>query len=526
MARVRTYWALPLLLVGSFAFGDTFTVTNTNDSGPGSLRQAILDTNANFTADSIVFAIPGAGVHVIAPASALPAIVDRVTIDGYTQPGAAPNTDPFVTNAVILIEIQGNGTDGLTLALSGGANSTIRGLAMHGFQNAIVTTTAGSHVITGNFIGTDAGGNPTSGNTVGISSADAGSLEIGGSAASDRNLISGNGTGIFLTGAGGQPYVQGNLIGTTKAGYPAIANGVGVSLVNEPSIHVGGFATAERNVISGNLSDGIQTAGAIGDVIGNYIGTDVSGSVALGNGGSGILCGECNMQIQGNVISGNALDGVTLAGSYGETALLLNVIGANANLSGPMPNGGAGIRVEAGSTVSIGSAALPNIIAFNAVGVWYMQPELFLSCRIDVNSFNSNHGLGIVIGDEPTIKANTFPLLTSVVSAGGSTTFEGFGTLSGEEQTLDFYASPACSPRPQDFDEGVTPLGSADVVTGPSGEFSVVLPVTLNGERVTAVATTRFMSNTLFFCAHLQHRIALRRCRHEPGSPFCRLRSS
>src|SRR5205807_1501123 len=69
-----------------------FTVTNTNDSGPGSLRQTILDTNANPGLDTISFCIIGAGVHTISPTSALPTITDTVVIDGYTQPGASPNT--------------------------------------------------------------------------------------------------------------------------------------------------------------------------------------------------------------------------------------------------------------------------------------------------------------------------------------------------------------------------------------------------------------------------------------------------
>ena len=70
----------------------TFTVTNTDDSGPGSLRQAIEDANTAVGADTIAFAIPGAGVHTITPLSLLPIIGSSVTIDGYTQPGSAPNT--------------------------------------------------------------------------------------------------------------------------------------------------------------------------------------------------------------------------------------------------------------------------------------------------------------------------------------------------------------------------------------------------------------------------------------------------
>ena len=72
----------------------TFTVTNTDDTGAGSFRQAILDANGSPGLDTIAFNIPGAGVHTISPATALPFITDPVIVDGYTQPGASPNTDP------------------------------------------------------------------------------------------------------------------------------------------------------------------------------------------------------------------------------------------------------------------------------------------------------------------------------------------------------------------------------------------------------------------------------------------------
>src|SRR5690349_24377722 len=76
-----------------------FTVTGTADTGAGSLRQAILDANAAPGADTIQFAIPGSGVQTIRPATLFPVITDAVTIDGYTQPGASPNTLTVGTNA-------------------------------------------------------------------------------------------------------------------------------------------------------------------------------------------------------------------------------------------------------------------------------------------------------------------------------------------------------------------------------------------------------------------------------------------
>src|SRR5262245_51677513 len=81
--------ASTLLLVALRLTAATFTVTNTNDTGAGSLRQAIDDANATPGADTIVFNIPGAGVHTITPQSLLPIVNEAVTIDGYSQPGSS-----------------------------------------------------------------------------------------------------------------------------------------------------------------------------------------------------------------------------------------------------------------------------------------------------------------------------------------------------------------------------------------------------------------------------------------------------
>src|SRR5438128_2062733 len=92
----------------------TFTVVNTNDAGAGSLRQAILDANSTAGADLINFEINAAGVQTIhltstdTLASALPAITDPVVIDGYTQPGASPNTLADGDNAVLRIVLDGS----------------------------------------------------------------------------------------------------------------------------------------------------------------------------------------------------------------------------------------------------------------------------------------------------------------------------------------------------------------------------------------------------------------------------------
>src|SRR4030095_6294451 len=104
------------------ASATTFTVTNTSDSGPGSLRQAILDANATPGIDAINFKIAAPGVQTIAPLSPLPTVIDPLDIDGYTQPGASANTLADGDDAILLIELNGAGAGwgaGLRIAAGG-----------------------------------------------------------------------------------------------------------------------------------------------------------------------------------------------------------------------------------------------------------------------------------------------------------------------------------------------------------------------------------------------------------------------
>ncbi len=130
----------------------TYTVTNTNDSGAGSLRQAILDANANTGTDTIAFNIAGAGPHSIALSSALPNITDTVIIDGTTEPD-------YVSTPVIELNgtSAGGSATGLTLG-TGSGGSTIRGLAINRFGSYGIDVSSDNNTITGNFIGTNTAG--------------------------------------------------------------------------------------------------------------------------------------------------------------------------------------------------------------------------------------------------------------------------------------------------------------------------------------------------------------------------------
>jgi hypothetical protein len=244
-----------------------FVVTTTADSGPGSLRQAIIDANADTIADAINFNIAGTSVRTIFLQSSLPSIVQPVTIDGYTQPGSSANTLPVGTNAVIQIEIDGSdliGRDGLNL--NSASNVTIRGLAIFGFDddssingNSIRITGNSSNVtVAGCFLGTDATGlggarNRNEGIDLGTAVSN---ITIGGSAVADRNLISNNiSEGIEVRGT--NIVIKGNLIGTGPDGVTPLPNGAGIALGFITNATIGGLGT-EQNVIANNNRDGIE----------------------------------------------------------------------------------------------------------------------------------------------------------------------------------------------------------------------------------------------------------------------------
>ena len=477
----------------------TLTVTNTNDGGAGSLRDLILEANGSPGADLIQFAIPGAGVHTIFASSALPEITESVLIDGYSQPGSAWNSDPVGQNAVLQIELLGNGTDGLTIT---GGGTIVQGLAISGFQTAITISGQENNLILGNFIGTDAAGGATGGNARGILITSPFGLDrVGDGYAAARNLISGNGVGIAVQATGGKSIFN-NLIGTGPTGLTALPNGTGVELTACTFTSVGG-TPAERNVISGNSGHAVSmTDGAFNAVFRNYIGTDAAGTRGLGNGGDGVrIAGtEQNFLVYRNVISGNVGDGVSLADTDvpdgNPDAIDTNWIGTAADGFSPVGNGGAGVRVSSFDDLRLSN----NTVAFNRVGVWIPAPSIYNACEIvNASMFGNRGGLGIVNAGIETIATNlpggafNFPIITSVTPEGGGTRVAGY--LSGHANdpvTIELYRTPGCSAvRPRDFIEGRTSFGTIQGTTDAAGDFAfdAVWPVVLNGEVVTATST-------------------------------------
>jgi hypothetical protein len=510
-------WLQPTALAAS-----TFTVTNTNDSGAGSLRQAILDANANAGADSINFNIAGAGVHVISPLTSLPTVMDPVTIDGYTQPGASPNTDNNGDNAAILIELDGStiGSGGGTLpggiTITAG-NSTIRGLSIHSFSgDGIFLSQTGSNTIEGNFIGTNAAGTQRLGNNNGIAMSFSSTNLIGGLTASARNVISGNGgDGIFITTNSSSNKIQGNFIGTNAAGTAALANKDGMFLSGNGNNTIGGNTFFARNVISGNSgSAGLLIQSSSNIVQGNYIGTDVSGTLAIGNHFGIWINFASNNSIGGtvdaerNIISGNQSHGILLTSDLSTTNRISNnYIGTDLNGGLPLGNQGAGISVtDAGrnSSISPTGSGAGNTIAFNkGNGVEVLGPP---STGISVrrNAIYSNGGLGIDLngdgvtpndpgdGDPGGNNSQNFPVITSVVSSGPNTTIQ--GTLNSTPNTsfvIDYYSNKSCDPS--GYGEGETYISSRGVTTDANGNanFSSTIPIIIpTGNPVTATAST------------------------------------
>jgi hypothetical protein len=224
---------LMLAALSSPAYASTtFSVTNTNDSDAGSLRQAILDANATSGPDTINFSIPGAGVHTISPDSELPNITEAVAINGYSQPGSSLNTLAVGNNAVLKIELSGASAPGGYGLQIGAANSTVKGLVINRWASGVRLggNDATANRIVGNYIGTNASGTQVLGNgTSGVTIVDARNNTIGGTETGARNRIAFNGDfGVLIAGnsATGNRVLSNSIFSTGGLGIDLGANGL------------------------------------------------------------------------------------------------------------------------------------------------------------------------------------------------------------------------------------------------------------------------------------------------------------
>ncbi len=572
---------------------DTSTCTATTFS----LRCAMNQANADGSGDTITFNIPSTdhgcvrSVCTISPVNlvnALPQLTaNNTTINGYTQPGARPNTNPLSSgnNAVLTIRIDGSmhPLQQLPFFIIG-SGDTIKGLDLTNFESAIFTSTTGHVTIQGNFIGiapdgltpginghgvednggvltiggtNPADGNVISGNSTGVNlgSGDifqgnivglnaAGNTPIinrltgglpgdgilvgsndliGGTTGGAGNVISGNASGIRLVGS--SSLIEGNLIGTDVTGKKAIGNEEGMTVTGSNNT-IGGTTAAARNIISGNFNFGIDMGESSGNVVeGNYIGTDITGEVALPNGGNngataqnsaGVLLSTrlhnlSNNTIGGttsaarNVISGNAFSGVqiTVDNVRGGTGLtennLLegNFIGLDATGTKALGNGTNGVFVvttQGAPGQILNNSIKSNVIAHNGQSGILVGGSATdtVHTPISQNSIFANGGLGIDLAPQGVINTTTNPpgpndYIHAPVIAQATTT-QVSGTAPANTTVEVFIASNEAND--QGHGEGQTFLGS--VTASATGQWSLSLSggQVASGQFVTATATT------------------------------------
>ena len=486
--RIRPLlWPVLIALLGfaAPARATTFTVNVTDDTNDGtcnaahcSLREALQAAQAAGGAPhTIAFNIPGGGVktiNVLLANGNLALINQSVTIDGFTQPGSVPNTNASgAINAVPLIEVHGVGlASGLQVFDPGpGITVVIRGLVVNGF------------------------------------------------------------TGGEIFQNGGILTVQGCFIGTTADGLAAVAanasaTGVGVTI---NTLHVGGLAPADRNVISGlstGISGGVNFANVLITVQGNLVGTSKSGTAAVANQtgyrSSGAGGGNVASQIGGatlparNVFSGNTGTGINISnGGVGTTSTAINsfikgnLIGTDATGTSPIPNG-IGVEVTNGPNFSVGGLAAGegNTIAFNSGAGVFLQSSID-GLSVLSNSIHDNGGLGIDIdgfgatandpGDADFNRPN-FPVVTAIARGAGSTTVQGtFDAPTTGTYRLQMFRNVL--PDASSHGEGQTLVGQITPVVGATGSqpFSITVPVAIPDSEFIAFTLTDPGNNTSEF---------------------------
>jgi hypothetical protein len=375
-----------------------FTVTNTNDSGDGSLRAAI--NNANVTpipqSATILFSIPGSGLQTIKPLSPLPNITVQIDIEGTTDSNGNP-----------LIELDGEsagaGATGLIFNRNTNGNikpSIVSGLVINRFaNNGIEIDGPGETDVFGCRIGTDSSGKRVRANGGGgvVISGSNNQIGLAGSGTEFQTIISGNTQGgIVLTG--GNNTIQNCFIGTDVTGAKALPNGVDGIFIHSSDNLIGGARGGEGNLISGNQGSGISIipvgmgAATRNTMLRNKVGTNLAGNAALQNLGAGIDI-ENNVSdginaigddtpADENLISGNAGPGIDLEASDG-VQIFQNLIGTDINDTKAVPNRGDGIDLDNSSHNSLDE----NIIGGNlGDGVLIFQN---LGETADSNDFNN-----------------------------------------------------------------------------------------------------------------------------------------
>jgi CSLREA domain-containing protein len=531
---------LGLVAISATASAATITVNSTSDAvandGFCTLREAINSANGNVpsgammgeciagenlpTVDRIEFDIPAAGVQTITPATALPSLTQAVVIDGYTQGDAAANTLATGTNAKLRIEIDGTSLPNATVLLYVNTDgATVRGLVMNNVSYDVWINGHNNNAVRGDYFNTDPTGSTFAGPAGGSPIIVIGdSNHIGGTDPGDRNVVASGGGGgsaaIEIGGTGN--LVQGNYIGASADGTKALQSIIAITLsrgsFNAIDTLIGGTAPGAGNVIyASNIGINARSTPSGTVIQGNLIGTDATGSHALGSGAVGIemvLAIDTTIggsdPLAGNVISGFG-DGIETYSGYDEPGTVIqgNKIGTDITGTRPIPNTGNGIH--------IGSAGLDtdltptqskiggtiegegNTIAHNCgAGIRFDNNAAYNRWPILGNSIHSNHFLGISLGpfayqqvpnDDGMLDIDTgpnnlqnYPVITGAALSSGSVTI--FGTLDSAASTqfrLEFFSGIGC--HVSGYGEGRYFLGSTDVMTDASGKTNFTSPM-------------------------------------------------
>lgn len=317
-------------------------VTNTNDSGIGSLRQAIINANLSADFNTIRFAT-GSAVAVILPATPYPDITAPLRIDGYSLAGSTRNTSETGNNANYGVFVLRSDpiSHAFRVPASAGASVALEidGLVLGGFTSAVLLQGGSGHVVRGSHFGPGVGGffDPApNGSSIRVSGS-AGRVTVGGTGVGDRNTISGSadgssggGYGVFLSGSGSLHRVTNNFIGTTRSGGQAEPNVVGVRVDTDDG-------AIDNNVVSGNAV-GIDLRGADNWVFANKVGLKSFAiclppcvpdyalpnryGISLGSDANGNL-------LSGNRVAYNTSDGVLLAAGGSGNRLSANLVHSN-----------------------------------------------------------------------------------------------------------------------------------------------------------------------------------------------------
>jgi titin len=389
----------------------------------------------------------------------------------------------------------------------------------------LVGASARSNRIEGNFIGVNAlGTSPLGNGKAGVWVSNAVFNTIGSAVAGGGNVISGNGVrGIYLFGTGcASNQVYGNLVGTDAAGSIGFGNGVGhygIVIDRAPANLIGGPLATMRNVISSN-NTGIymEGTGASNNVIqGNYIGTDITGLLPLGNQKDGITLGtnQPGQILVSNVIGGaapgegnlicangiylNAFAGIYVGSTVG-TVVRGNRIGAGADGLTPLGNVGHAVELQLATNCTIAGNIIANTIDGARSGI---RLRSGLGNSILGNSIYGNGLFGISMagtaavandacdGDGGANGLQNYPVLTNAISGDTTTLVKGFlESAPNQSYLLQFYANPVVDNS--GYGEGRVYLGAANFAASGacSNNFDVTLPTSVPaGWFITATAT-------------------------------------